>query len=201
VGSLAHVTAAVFPDCLDYLALGHLHVPQRVGGSEVMRYSGSPLPMGFGEAGQRKQVCEIEFTQSRATVRTVDVPVFQRLKRVRGDWEATEKDLRELAAANESWWLEIVYDGEDIAGDLRERLEEVVAGSGLEILRVKNNRITERVLRRMNEEERLDELTPDQVFERCLAAHEAPEERRRELLYTYREALTSLQETDSGAQE
>ena len=34
VGSLAHVTAAVFPDSFDYLALGHLHVPQKVHGSD-----------------------------------------------------------------------------------------------------------------------------------------------------------------------
>ncbi|MGR8935694.1 MAG: exonuclease subunit SbcD, partial [Gammaproteobacteria bacterium] len=46
VGSLAHVAAGIFPPCIDYLALGHLHVPQRIGASETMRYSGSPLAMG-----------------------------------------------------------------------------------------------------------------------------------------------------------
>jgi len=48
VGSLAHVNKDIFPACIDYLALGHLHIPQKVGGSEFMRYSGSPIPMGFG---------------------------------------------------------------------------------------------------------------------------------------------------------
>lgn len=46
VGSLAHVTAGIFPASFDYLALGHLHVPQKVNSSETIRYSGSPLPMG-----------------------------------------------------------------------------------------------------------------------------------------------------------
>ncbi len=55
VGSLAQCPAGIFRECFDYLALGHLHVPQRVKGSEIMRYSGSPLPMGFGEAGQNKE--------------------------------------------------------------------------------------------------------------------------------------------------
>ncbi|MDO7711893.1 MAG: exonuclease subunit SbcD, partial [Pseudomonadota bacterium] len=50
VGSLAHVTAGIFPESIDYLALGHLHVPQKINDSELKRYSGSPLPMGFGEA-------------------------------------------------------------------------------------------------------------------------------------------------------
>ncbi|MDP2283721.1 MAG: exonuclease subunit SbcD, partial [Pseudohongiella sp.] len=44
VGSLAHVGVSIFPDTLDYVALGHLHVPQCVGNHEHIRYCGSPLP-------------------------------------------------------------------------------------------------------------------------------------------------------------
>ena len=61
VGSLGKVSADMFDDCFDYVALGHLHVPQRVGGRENIRYSGSPIAMGFGEARQQKQVLLIEF--------------------------------------------------------------------------------------------------------------------------------------------
>ncbi|MFC4811341.1 exonuclease SbcCD subunit D [Paenibacillus sp. GCM10023250] len=39
-----------------YVALGHLHRPQRVAGDETMRYSGSPLAYSFSEAGQAKSV-------------------------------------------------------------------------------------------------------------------------------------------------
>lgn len=39
-----------------YVALGHLHRPQRVAGDETMRYSGSPLAYSFSEAGQSKAV-------------------------------------------------------------------------------------------------------------------------------------------------
>jgi len=61
IGSLAHVTGEVFPACFDYLALGHLHVPQKVSDAEGIRYSGSPLPMGFGEAKQQKSVVIVDF--------------------------------------------------------------------------------------------------------------------------------------------
>ena len=70
VGSLAHVTAGIFPDNLDYVALGHLHVPQTVNHTDTIRYSGSPLPMGFGEARQQKSVCLVEFQGTVPTVRT-----------------------------------------------------------------------------------------------------------------------------------
>ncbi|WP_333613472.1 exonuclease SbcCD subunit D C-terminal domain-containing protein [Psychrobacter sp.] len=61
VGSLGHISADMFDDGFDYVALGHLHVPQRVGGCEHIRYSGSPIAMGFGEAKQQKQVLLVEF--------------------------------------------------------------------------------------------------------------------------------------------
>ena len=49
VGTLAHVDREIFPSVIDYLALGHLHVPQNLSGSDHQRYSGSPIPMGYGE--------------------------------------------------------------------------------------------------------------------------------------------------------
>lgn len=61
VGSLGQVSADMFANCFDYVALGHLHVPQKVGGCEHIRYSGSPLAMGFGEARQQKQVLLVQF--------------------------------------------------------------------------------------------------------------------------------------------
>ncbi|MES1964688.1 exonuclease SbcCD subunit D C-terminal domain-containing protein [Psychrobacter sp. AH5] len=61
VGNLGKISADMFDNCFDYVALGHLHVPQRVGGREHIRYSGSPMPMGFGEAKQQKQVLLVQF--------------------------------------------------------------------------------------------------------------------------------------------
>jgi len=66
VGSLGKISADMFDDGFDYVALGHLHVPQRVGGRESIRYSGSPIAMGFGEAKQQKQVLLIQFGNSES---------------------------------------------------------------------------------------------------------------------------------------
>lgn len=61
VGSLGKISADMFDEGFDYVALGHLHVPQRVGDRESIRYSGSPIAMGFGEARQQKQVLLVQF--------------------------------------------------------------------------------------------------------------------------------------------
>jgi exonuclease SbcD len=204
VGSLAHVTAGIFPACFNYLALGHLHVPQKVNGSETIRYSGSPLPMGFGEAKQQKSVCQVEFHSTAASVQLIDVPIFQKLERVKGDWEGISSRILELSATGSpngsGVWLEVIYDGTEVIGDLRERLEAAISGTQMEILRIKNNRIIERVLGQIHEEETLDDLNVNDVFERCLAVHDVPEEQRPELLRAYQETVSSLYEDDVQAE-
>ena len=204
VGSLAHVTAGIFPASFDYLALGHLHVPQKVAGSEMMRYSGSPLPMGFGEAKQQKSLCRVDFNGKGAAVQLIDVPVFQRLERIKGDWDSISSRILELSAIDDPGqpgiWLEIIYEGEEVVSDLRERLEDAIAGTRIEILRIKNTRIIDRVLGQIHEEETLDDLKLDDVFARCLAAHEIPEKQRPELLRTYNEVIMDLQEDDKNAE-
>ena len=200
VGSLAHVTAGIFPACFNYLALGHLHVPQKVNGSETIRYSGSPLPMGFGEAKQQKSVCQVEFHSTAASVQLIDVPIFQKLERVKGDWEGISNRIIELSATDSQGWLEVIYDGIEVIGDLRERLEAAISGTQMEILRIKNNRIIDRVLGQIHEEETLDDLNVNDVFERCLAVHDVPEEQRPELLRAYQETVSSLYEDDVQAE-
>lgn len=200
VGSLAHVTAGIFPACFNYLALGHLHIPQEVNGSKTIRYSGSPLPMGFGEAKQQKSVCQVEFHSTAASVQLIDVPVFQKLERVRGDWDGISSRILELTATGSPGWLEVIYDGIEVIGDLRERLEAAISGTQMEILRIKNNRIIDRVLGQIHEEETLDDLNVNDVFERCLAVHDVPEEQRPELLRAYQETVSSLYEDDVQAE-
>lgn len=200
VGSLAHVTAGIFPACFNYVALGHLHVPQKVNGSEIIRYSGSPLPMGFGEAKQQKSVCQVEFHSTVASVQLFDVPVFQKLERVKGDWDSISNRILELSATASQGWIEVIYEGDEVIGDLRERLEAAISGTQMEILRIKNNRVIDRVLGQIHEEETLDDLNVNDVFERCLAVHEVPEDQRPELLRAYQETVSSLYEDDVKAE-
>lgn len=198
VGSLAHVGTDIFPSSIDYLALGHLHVPQVVCNTETMRYSGSPIPMGFGEASQEKSVCVVNLSHSPLNIELVKVPVFQELARLRGCWNEISKGL--LALSNSNVWLEVVYEGEEIMGNLRERLEEAISETEIKILRIKNNRVIDRVLNSIKAEETLDDLNINDVFMRCLDAHEILAEQRPELLRAYQETVTSLQEADKKAE-
>jgi exonuclease SbcD len=194
VGTLGQVRADCFPDCFDYLALGHLHLAQRVGGSDVRRYSGSPLPMSFGEAGQRKIIVVLNADADVVKVQEIVVPCFQQLATVRGDWQQISGRIAELKQTAAAVWLEVIYEGYELIGELQERLRELVDGTGLEILRTKNMRLVERTLSRMASEETLDDLSVEEVFARCLAAHEVPQEQQAELVAAFRESIAALHE-------
>lgn len=87
VGGVDHAPAAVF-EGVDYVALGHLHGPQRVGdggGPTVLRYSGSPLAYSFSEARHAKSTVLVDLGPSGAPgVRLVPAPVPRRLTDLTG---------------------------------------------------------------------------------------------------------------------
>ena len=96
VGGADNVDASAF-DVFDYVALGHLHGPQRVG-RETLRYSGSPLKYSFSEAKQKKSVTVVELGEKGAvSVRTVPL--------------IPKHDLRELRGAYEELTLKRNYEG------------------------------------------------------------------------------------------
>ena len=205
VGSLAHVSAGVFPPALDYVALGHLHVPQAVAGQEHIRYSGSPLAMGFGESTQQKSVCVVQFEGRKPALTLLPVPCFQRLRQLRGDLPALQSALHSLIKDNIPTWAEVTYTGDELITDLREQLQQVLTGqtsetdSPVTLLRIKNQRISPQSLVSDTPQQTLDDLTPLEVFERCLDAHGITDGQRRTLQHAYREILTQLLEHDRGA--
>ncbi|MDR1732491.1 MAG: exonuclease SbcCD subunit D C-terminal domain-containing protein [Synergistaceae bacterium] len=203
VGSLAHVGADCFPDSLDYLALGHLHAAQKVGNSEFVRYSGAPLIMSPSETEGHKSVTLVELgPDAEKRVELIPVPVFQALERIAGDMDTLETRLNELRLAGTSSWLEIVYEGRELVPDLQKRVNSLVAGSNLEILRVKNSRAIRAFFDSLSDSnaregcELLSEMDVTEVFTRCLDRCSVPPEQRPELLDTYREVLSLLDSKD-----
>ena len=63
-GGLEMFSANDFPGNCKYIALGHIHKPQRVGNSETIRYSGSPIPLSFSEKNDRKTVLELNVSNN-----------------------------------------------------------------------------------------------------------------------------------------
>ena len=162
------------------------------------------------EATQQKSVCLIEFSAEANNLATTDavkpdvtllnVPVFQPLRQVSGNWASIASELRSLVDSNEPVWLEVIYRGDEIVSDLRERLETLTEGSELLILRIQNTRLIERVLNASDTDESLEDLDVNDVFARCLAAHDVPEDQQADLLHTYQQTLSAIHHDDTQAE-
>ncbi len=192
VGTLVHLALDSFPDDIDYLALGHLHLPQRISGQELRRYSGAPLAMSFSEANEKKKIVLIE-TGVTLNVRELPVPTFQQLQRISGDIETIIEKIAELRSRDQSIFLEIYYTGNHLIDDLQEQISSATQDSRITVLRISNKQIRNHILRQSSEIKTLEELTPRQVFQQCLEINEVPEEQRDELVLGFDTALDALQ--------
>ena len=72
LGGVDEMDASLFFD-FDYVALGHLHSPQRIG-RDTIRYGGSPLKYSFSELRQKKGVTLVEI-QEKGNVTTEFLPL------------------------------------------------------------------------------------------------------------------------------
>lgn len=142
----------------------------------------------------------INFNEDQMEITPIPVPLFQALRSIRGDWEQIEQQIILLKSEAQSVWLEIIYEGAEIISDLREKLDELVADTDLEILRVKNNRLWEQEKSLLGEGEMLSELDVAEVFELCLQAHDVETEQREDLLKLYNEVVDLLNTEDLRAE-
>jgi len=74
VGGTDQVAAEVL-DGFSYVALGHLHTPQVIGGAAHVRYSGTPIAYSFSETGPKSVVLIDMSADGTCSVEAVPVPV------------------------------------------------------------------------------------------------------------------------------
>ncbi len=117
-----------------------------------------------------------------------------------GSLDDIQAKIEQLKKDDSNAWLEIEHNGTDIISNLRDTLDEALAGSSMEIRRTKDRCVTDRVISAITEDETLDDLDAHEVFSRCLDAFTVPEEARRELTVSYREVIKGLMEEDVNAE-
>ena len=86
VGGLDNVDASVFED-FDYVALGHIHRPQKIG-TERIRYCGTPLKYSYSEVNDTKSVSIIEINSKEDfNLRTIPLVPKRDMRKIRGTYE------------------------------------------------------------------------------------------------------------------
>ncbi len=208
VGTLDRFPAEDFPAELDYLALGHLHVPQCVKGRENVRYSGSPIPIDFSEVGIPKQVVILETVANGEDSSCADgqsspfrieektIPVFQMLKILRGNFEEIETAARALPTEKNPIWVKAVFTGEHYELSIRDQIEELFqALPHLDLVSFENQTSVVNQEAEVSQHEDLRFLSENELFERFLNTwHDTlSQESKDELTKTFQELQICFQ--------
>ncbi|WP_312268719.1 exonuclease subunit SbcD [Pseudescherichia sp.] len=199
IGTLDAFPAQNFPP-VDYIALGHIHRPQVIGGQDHIRYCGSPIALSFDETGKAKSVNLVTFTDGRlADITPLTVPVTQQLAVIKGDLAAIGQQLAQWreTPASPPVWLDIEITTDDWLTDMQRRIQAMTEDLPVEVLLVRRSREQRQRMMAGELRETLSELRVEEVFERRLALEEPDEaqgQRVRTLFSATVEELTQEQD-------
>lgn len=123
VGGLDAVDAALFGR-FDYVALGHLHRPQRLGRDSV-RYAGSPLKYSFSEANYAKSVPLVTLdADGEAKIELLPLKPKHEMREIRGKLSDVTSTLAVHTGDPEDYLRVILTDEEELY-DPQSALKEV----------------------------------------------------------------------------
>jgi exonuclease SbcD len=197
VGSLEAFPSSAFPPAA-YIALGHIHRPQQVGGLEHIRYCGSPIPLSFDEARQQKEVLLVELDGSGLRdISALPVPRFQPLLALRGSLVELQQAIAEAAQQGSSEmpvWLEVQVSTDDYLSDLHLRIAALCEGLPVEVLRIRRERGNSVAALQGQARETLDELSVEEVFAQRLSSETLDDAQQAPLLALYRQVVGELRE-------
>jgi len=174
IGGSEALPASVFHEDVAYAALGHLHLAQRVGQREQVRYSGSPLPLSFSETGYRHQVLRIELADGAVRdIAPLPVPRAVDLLRVPPTPAPVEEALEALAgldldAADPQTYpyleVRVLLDGPEPG--LRARVEAALKDKPVRLARIEPTRKAGEADEPALSLDQLAALQPDDIFKR-----------------------------------
>ncbi|WP_192458128.1 exonuclease subunit SbcD [Musicola keenii] len=197
IGTLDAFPAQAFPPA-DYIALGHIHRPQRVAQSEHIRYSGSPIPLSFDELNHEKSVFLVELDNDGLhDIVALETPVTQPMQLVKGNLAEIERRLNGFRdyQGEKPVWLDIEIATQDYLNDIQQQIQHMTENLHVEILLLRRAREQHLQMLMQQEKETLEELQPVEVFERRLALEpELEEERRQRLRGLFSQVLQEVEE-------
>ena len=178
IGNAEALPASLFGPDISYVALGHLHKPQRVNGEERIRYCGSPIPLSFSEIGYQHQILDVTLKgETLVSVEPLLIPRAVNLQRI-GPLPLAEilthlaalPDIDLLADTQRQPWLEVRVTLDEPQPDLRQQIETALQGKSVRLVRIaadyagSGSRHGDDDATRLIE---LDQLTPQELFSRA----------------------------------
>jgi len=181
------------------MALGHLHRPQKAGGTDHIRYSGSPTILSFSEIGYDKNVILIETDGDKPLrIENVLVPKFREVLRLKGSLEECIADLKSIDKATYALkpWVEVVIDNNMNTKIESQEINKAAEDLDLEVLKIslKNERNILGLEALIESSKEIKELQPIEVFKMKCKEQDFDIEENIEVFDAFNEALQIARE-------
>lgn len=200
IGDVENIDAEELPAIFSYVALGHIHRPQRIGDQDRVRYSGSLIPLSFSETKDEKGVFLVDFAgRGLKEVTFVPAPTFRRLKTIQGSLEEVKQRLRQFAekgGRDLPPWVEVIVETDQVIPQLDIELQEFTAEMDLELLKIRLSRNYHPLDAQTSVEEDLNALDDLEVFRKKCQSYGALPDEQEELEATFRELKGWMVEID-----
>ncbi len=188
MGGVEGVRSSAFHKDLAYVALGHIHKAQQIGGRDNVRYSGSPIPMSFTEINYKHQVTIFNIVEDvLVDIQPLEVPNFIPLIRIPAKHETLSMVLDKLVQYQEittdttlAPYLEVrvLLDGPEPG--LKYQIEKALQNKNLRLARIDHKIASQQndENEELMEEVNLEQLQPINLLEKIYQktyANELPE--------------------------
>ena len=174
-GNQHALPVTMFPDDISYVALGHLHLAQTVGGRDNVRYCGAPIPLSMPERSYPHQIDVVKFDgAAMVEVRAVRVPRTTAMIRLPPTGSLTilelEAALRALPPEDPTvpkwqWpFLEACVRLDAPEPGLQQRVEAALEGRSARLVKLTRERTGTGATLGDSPVAALSDFTPEQVF-------------------------------------
>lgn len=206
IGNEEALSTALFDEMIDYVALGHLHKPQKVG-QEHIRYSGSPIPLSFSEVNYKHQVLEIQIdpnleASDRLKMEVLAIPRSIALHRIRGEMHEVLQQLQGLATGeiesiDQREYVDIEYYSlTPPPPNLRQQFEQALPENRYRLVRISRQYLSSEQDASNTHTLQLEPPTPVQLFQNVWEkqGYAADDEVLKDFISLVNEAQKTLEE-------
>jgi exonuclease SbcD len=201
IGNLAGLEASHFGKGYSYIALGHIHKPQRLTSETPIFYSGSPIPLSFSERKNDKRILILD-TEVSFEPESVSIPKFRDLVLIKGSLEDIKEKLEVINNLHPlKTLIEVELHENEFSASKAYELEQVIEAFdkvNCEIVKhkvtFKNKSEIERGI--SSSESQISDFSPKEVFEKKIERIDETEETKLELRSAFEEILEELNRTE-----
>lgn len=199
MGNQAMFQASRFGNDFAYIALGHIHKPQRINNPIPAFYSGAPYPLSFSERNDQKRVLFID-TENGFEPESIEIPSNRKLIRIQGTLEEIKSKLQHINTPSVlTSLIEIQMVEKQYSIETVQELEEIINNFNKPGFSIIHRSISfQNKIRGTGDlydhKQSLHELSPLEVFGKLIDSQEIKEESKKELINAFQIILEEVEQ-------